>query len=59
MSKPTIHKRIILDARNQGQTQYEYEHSTICGYVRDHVSFRNKAVTCKACLKRIKSKNKK
>lgn len=38
------------DHRSAGQTQYEYEHSTACGYVRAMVTKEPAEVTCKRCL---------
>lgn len=40
--------------RPQGQTDYEYLHSTACGYVRDKVTLDNKEVDCKLCLREMK-----
>lgn len=41
------------DYRSAGQTQYEYTHSTACGYVRGSVSNYLPLVTCKHCLRTI------
>ncbi|MGZ5055349.1 MAG: hypothetical protein ACXWAT_10470 [Methylobacter sp.] len=41
------------DHRNAGQSQYEYEHSTACGYVHDTVTREDSAVTCKLCRREI------
>ncbi|MBT2909681.1 hypothetical protein PL84_03675 [Vibrio anguillarum] len=40
-----------IDARNSGQTQYEYEHQTACGYVRDNVTRDMDSVDCFYCLR--------
>lgn len=41
-----------VDCRNIGQTQYEYEHQTACGYVRKNITTDKEKVTCYYC-KRI------
>ena len=50
MSK--THYRIIgNDCRDQGQTDYEYNHTAACGYVRENVTLNEDYVDCKLCLK--------
>ena len=50
MSK--THYRVVgIDCRNQGQSEYEFNHQTACGYVRDDVSIDPGKVTCKLCLR--------
>ena len=44
-------KTIGVDARDQGQTDFEYSHQTVCGYVRDNVTTDRKEVTCWFCCK--------
>lgn len=54
MKKVVIHKyKNHGDFRSQGQTDFEYSHSTACGYVRDHVTRNNDEVTCKICLREM------
>lgn len=49
-----VHKnKLGSDFRGQGQTAYEYLHSTACGYVRDLTTRNNSEVTCKLCLGEI------
>lgn len=54
---PKMHKfkkhgdRNVLAA--QGQTLFEYYHSTACGYVREKTTVLNRFVTCKLCLREI------
>lgn len=45
-----------LDCRDMGQTEFEYNNQSLCGYVRDIVSSSVSDVTCKLCLKKIKDK---
>ncbi|OEE38252.1 hypothetical protein A1QO_02425 [Vibrio genomosp. F10 str. ZF-129] len=40
-----------VDARESGQTQFEYDHQTACGYVRDSVTRNMDHVDCKHCLR--------
>ena len=40
-----------VDARTRGQSQYDYDHQTACGYVRDRVSEDGDSVDCKLCLR--------
>lgn len=54
MSKNKTHLfRTHGDYRSAGQTNYEYTHSTACGYVRDAVTNEPAQVTCKHCLREI------
>jgi len=47
-----MHLRIKgVDARSQGQTDYEYSHQTACGYVRSCVTPHKAYVDCKLCVK--------
>lgn len=39
--------------RSCGQTDYEYKHSTLCGYVRDKVTSNDAEVTCNLCLREM------
>lgn len=41
----------LADCRGAGQTEYEYEHQTACGYVRDSVTRDGDKVSCKLCLR--------
>ena len=48
-----------LDYRDSGQTEFEYTHSTLCGYVRKNVVYYktdNKKITCFYC-KRLLEKS--
>jgi hypothetical protein len=36
-----------------GQSKHEYDHSTICGYVRDNITVHDNEVTCKLCLREM------
>lgn len=56
MTKPSkIHKRTFEnDYRNMGQTDWEYEHTTKCGYTRENVTTKDSEVTCKLCLREMK-----
>ena len=49
----THYKVAGVDARNQGQTEYEYANQTACGYVRDNVTTDGDGVDCKQCLNSI------
>ena len=40
-----------VDARDKGQTEFEYTHQTACGYVRDNVTMDGDKVDCKLCLR--------
>ena len=42
-----------VDLAAQGQTVYEYYHSTACGYVREKTTQLDKFVTCKLCLREM------
>lgn len=42
-----------IDARKQGQTDFEFTHQTACGYVRDQVTENGDDVDCKYCLNSI------
>ena len=42
-----------VDARAQGQTDFEYEHQTACGYVRENITRDGDGVECKLCLNSI------
>ena len=42
------------DYRDMGQTEYEYTHTSACGYVRDNLTSKDNEVTCKICLREIK-----
>jgi len=37
----------------QGQTEYEFSHSTACGYVRKNVTHNDSKVTCRLCLREM------
>jgi hypothetical protein len=55
MRNPKIHMFLRgKDFRNSGQTDYEYNHSTECGYVRDDITYNTDKVTCKLCLRELK-----
>ena len=57
LSKAKVHLKVSgVDARHQGQTQFEYDHQAACGYVRDLVSTKESQVTCFFCKKQITSK---
>ena len=42
-----------VDYRTGGQTEYEYNHQALCGFVRDNVTPDKSAVDCCHCLKQI------
>ena len=42
-----------VDARDRGQTEFEYTHQSACGYVRNNVTRDGDAVDCKSCLRSI------
>lgn len=47
-----MHLKITgVDAKGNGQSQYEYDHQAACGYVRNNVTFSGGLVTCFYCLK--------
>lgn len=47
---PKIHfNSKLFDARAQGQTEFEYNHQTLCGYVRDNVTTDREKVMCFYC----------
>jgi hypothetical protein len=43
----------------QGQTKYEYYHSTACGYVREQTTELDDLVDCKLCLREMNKQNEK
>ena len=48
------HKRVLgPDCRSQGQTEFEYSHTTACGYVRVIVTLKDTEVTCAHCKREI------
>ena len=48
------HKRAFgADCRSLGQTEFEYTHTALCGYVRENVTFNDDDVTCKLCLREL------
>ena len=52
MQEAKTHKQIILeDCRPLGQTEFEYLYTSLCGYVRDKVTFKDSEVTCFYCKK--------
>jgi len=54
-----IHKRVVgINYRDQGQTEYEYQHTSLCGYVRKNVSFDDKEVTCFYCKRLLTTQEK-
>lgn len=54
-----VHKtKTGVDYRHTGQSEYEYFHSTACGYVRENVTCKDKEVTCKLCLREMKKNGK-
>jgi hypothetical protein len=42
-----------VDCRDQGQTQYEFDHQAACGYVRENVTRHAVLVDCKLCLREM------
>jgi len=52
MSKKHL-KILGIDARDQGQTDFEYEHQAACGYVRENITRDGDEVECKLCLNSI------
>jgi len=57
MSRKT-HKRVSgPDHRNAGQTTYEFEHTSACGYVRGNLARHDDEVTCKVCLRKLAKDN--
>lgn len=49
---PKTHLKITgVDARDCGQTEFEYTHQTACGYVRDNVTRNMDKVDCRLCLR--------
>lgn len=42
-----------VDCRGLGQSEYELNHQTACGYVREQVSKSGDEVDCKLCLNSI------
>lgn len=57
MEKKTHKYQSHGDYRSAGQSQYEYDHSTACGYVRDEATRAGSEVTCKLCLRKIAKTN--
>lgn len=46
------HLKVLgADRRDSGQSDFDYEHQTACGYVRDNVTESMDAVDCKLCLR--------
>ena len=43
-------KAFGADYRDQGQTEYDYNHQSACGYVRANVTSNADNVDCKYCL---------
>lgn len=41
------------DCRNMGQSDFEYEHTAVCGYVRKNVTKDDSKVTCFYCKKQM------
>lgn len=57
LTKAKVHLKIQgVDARHQGQTQFEYEHQAACGYVRDLVTNNRTQVTCFFCKRKASQK---
>ena len=40
-----------VDARDRGQTEFEYTHQTACSFVRDNVTDNEDSVDCFYCLR--------
>ncbi len=40
-----------VDFRGNGQTEFEYDHQTACGFVRNSVTRNGDNVDCKLCIK--------
>ncbi|HHE0459689.1 TPA: hypothetical protein ACN331_002526 [Vibrio parahaemolyticus] len=40
-----------VDARDSGQTQFEFTHQTACGFVREQVTTNKDSVDCFYCLR--------
>lgn len=54
MKQPSVHLyRSHGDHRSAGQSQYDFTHSTACGYVREQVTREESNVTCKLCLREL------
>lgn len=54
-----VHKfELGYDHRLNGQTIFEYNHTTACGYVRDKITNDNSLVTCFYCKKQIEQEKK-
>ena len=48
------HKRVIgEDYREAGQTDFEYDHTALCGHVRADVTFDDDRVDCRICLRQL------
>jgi len=50
--------KIGEDKRKLGQTNFDYTHTTVCGYIREFVTMNFDMVTCKKCLKKLGIKSK-
>lgn len=45
-----VHKYVKgWDYSNHGQTKYEFNHTSACGFVRRHVTSKDEDVTCFYC----------
>lgn len=45
-----VHLRVLgVDKRNEGQTDFEHQHQSACGYVRNNVTTKYFEVTCLYC----------
>jgi hypothetical protein len=42
-----------VETQSPGQSDFDYHHSTACGYVRDDVTWDRSKVTCKLCLREL------
>ena len=40
-----------VDARSLGQAEFDYQHQTACGYVRNNVTRNEEEVDCFYCLR--------
>ena len=49
----THFKILGVDLRENGQSEYEYQHQTACGYVRKNVTKNGDLVDCKLCLQSL------
>ena len=49
-----MHFKVVgPDCRNQGQTDYEFNHTAACGYVRKAITESTDRVDCFYCLKQM------